>query len=55
MPLFYSISPSPLQIEDPLSLYVDTAWYVNKCPYCNFNSHEKNVSNMELTFEFTEA
>ena len=42
MPLFYSISHSPLQNEIPLSLYIHIPWYVKKCPYCDFNSHEKS-------------
>ncbi len=28
----------------PLSLYVHIPWCVKKCPYCDFNSHEKNNS-----------
>ncbi|MDX2503882.1 MAG: radical SAM family heme chaperone HemW, partial [Gammaproteobacteria bacterium] len=28
----------------PLSLYVHIPWCVKKCPYCDFNSHEKNHS-----------
>ena len=28
----------------PLSLYVHIPWCVKKCPYCDFNSHEKNAS-----------
>lgn len=30
------------QSEIPLSLYVHIPWCVKKCPYCDFNSHEKN-------------
>jgi putative oxygen-independent coproporphyrinogen III oxidase len=26
----------------PLSLYVHLPWCLKKCPYCDFNSHEKN-------------
>ncbi|VAW55161.1 Radical SAM family enzyme, similar to coproporphyrinogen III oxidase, oxygen-independent, clustered with nucleoside-triphosphatase RdgB [hydrothermal vent metagenome] len=26
----------------PLSLYIHIPWCVKKCPYCDFNSHEKN-------------
>ncbi len=37
----------------PLSLYVHLPWCVKKCPYCDFNSHEKQG---ELPFvEYTSA
>lgn len=26
----------------PLSLYIHIPWCIKKCPYCDFNSHEKN-------------
>jgi len=32
----------------PLSLYVHLPWCVKKCPYCDFNSHEKQA---ELPFQ----
>jgi putative oxygen-independent coproporphyrinogen III oxidase len=32
----------------PLSLYVHLPWCVKKCPYCDFNSHERQA---ELPFE----
>lgn len=32
--------PSPSNI--PLSLYIHIPWCVKKCPYCDFNSHEKH-------------
>lgn len=31
--------PSSLQSLPPLSLYVHIPWCVQKCPYCDFNSH----------------
>ena len=31
-----------MQNDIPLSLYVHIPWCVKKCPYCDFNSHEKN-------------
>ena len=30
-----------LQSLPPLSLYVHLPWCIKKCPYCDFNSHEK--------------
>ena len=33
-----------MQNTIPLSLYVHIPWCVKKCPYCDFNSHEKNSS-----------
>lgn len=30
----------------PLSLYVHLPWCIQKCPYCDFNSHEIKVSEM---------
>ena len=37
--------PEPLETvplgEPPLGLYVHLPWCVRKCPYCDFNSHEK--------------
>jgi len=30
--------------QPPLSLYIHIPWCVKKCPYCDFNSHEKNSS-----------
>jgi putative oxygen-independent coproporphyrinogen III oxidase len=34
--------------EIPLGLYVHLPWCIRKCPYCDFNSHEKSG---ELPFE----
>ena len=36
--------------EIPLSLYVHIPWCVKKCPYCDFNSHEKNQSFDEAQY-----
>lgn len=44
MPLFYSTQNTSVQNPIPLSLYVHIPWCVKKCPYCDFNSHEKNQS-----------
>jgi oxygen-independent coproporphyrinogen-3 oxidase len=30
-----------LQVLPPLALYVHIPWCVRKCPYCDFNSHER--------------
>lgn len=50
MPLLYSslsiFVPNPI----PLSLYVHIPWCVKKCPYCDFNSHEKNAAFDEKTY-----
>ncbi len=42
--------PAPSQNDIPLSLYVHIPWCVKKCPYCDFNSHEKNQSFDELRY-----
>jgi oxygen-independent coproporphyrinogen-3 oxidase len=35
------LRPGPLQITPPpLALYVHLPWCLQKCPYCDFNSHE---------------
>jgi len=51
MPLFFpacflstqpSTHNSTVSTDFPLSLYVHIPWCVKKCPYCDFNSHEKD-------------
>lgn len=39
-----------MQNNIPLSLYVHIPWCVKKCPYCDFNSHEKNDSFNEKKY-----
>ena len=34
--------PLEFRISPPLALYVHVPWCVQKCPYCDFNSHEAN-------------
>ncbi|MYB88537.1 MAG: radical SAM family heme chaperone HemW [Proteobacteria bacterium] len=36
--------------EIPLSLYVHIPWCVKKCPYCDFNSHEKRSALPEVRY-----
>ena len=40
----------PVQNNIPLSLYVHIPWCIKKCPYCDFNSHEKNHSFDEANY-----
>src|SRR5438046_7971656 len=30
-----------LELLPPLALYIHIPWCVRKCPYCDFNSHER--------------
>ena len=39
-----SVVQQTVQNNIPLSLYIHIPWCVKKCPYCDFNSHEKNDS-----------
>lgn len=39
-----------MQNDIPLSLYVHIPWCVKKCPYCDFNSHEKNHTFDETNY-----
>jgi coproporphyrinogen III oxidase-like Fe-S oxidoreductase len=34
----------------PLALYVHIPWCVRKCPYCDFNSHERTGSLPEKAY-----
>jgi oxygen-independent coproporphyrinogen-3 oxidase len=44
MPTIAVERPSQVQLTvlPPLALYVHIPWCVRKCPYCDFNSHERN-------------
>lgn len=33
-------APLEFRVSPPLSLYIHIPWCVQKCPYCDFNSHE---------------
>ncbi|WP_133178763.1 radical SAM family heme chaperone HemW [Shewanella decolorationis] len=37
-----SVNVSPQLTLPPLSLYIHIPWCVQKCPYCDFNSHGQN-------------
>ncbi len=37
-----TVALQEFKISPPLALYVHVPWCVQKCPYCDFNSHEAN-------------
>src|SRR5262245_28622637 len=39
-----------LRALPPLALYVHIPWCVRKCPYCDFNSHERNGALPEAQY-----
>ena len=47
IPIFAAQPAAPsnqleFRVSPPLALYVHVPWCVQKCPYCDFNSHEAN-------------
>lgn len=41
---------SPLTALPPLSLYIHIPWCIQKCPYCDFNSHKIKTTLDENTY-----
>jgi oxygen-independent coproporphyrinogen-3 oxidase len=39
IPIF-AVPPAPTFLSVPLALYIHWPWCVQRCPYCDFNSHE---------------
>ena len=46
-PLF---QPTPLTSLPPLSLYIHIPWCIQKCPYCDFNSHKIKTTLDEQSY-----
>ena len=47
-PLAGEQTHSGLTDSPPLSLYIHIPWCVQKCPYCDFNSHESRHKNSQI-------
>lgn len=55
IPIFTAKAPSTatsleFRVSPPLALYVHVPWCVQKCPYCDFNSHEANAAIPEAEY-----
>src|SRR5437868_1721597 len=52
-PLIFGGAHSPraaLPVLPPLALYIHIPWCVRKCPYCDFNSHERTAALPESEY-----
>jgi coproporphyrinogen III oxidase-like Fe-S oxidoreductase len=43
-------APLEFRVSPPLALYVHIPWCVQKCPYCDFNSHEADGAIPETEY-----
>jgi len=43
-------TPLEFRVSPPLALYVHVPWCVQKCPYCDFNSHEADGAIPEQAY-----